>query len=105
MRGTSMAERLIGAADLVDHDLCDDRRAPRRQHDGLQSVGKREGLGVALADGEKLRERRAGRSKSRAREEAAEQGAAAGERERTQKMPSSRPRLRRVMVGVGPAAG
>ena len=105
MRGAGMAERLIGAADLVDNDLGDDRCAPRRQNDDLQPVGEREGLGVALAYGEKLRERRAGRSKSRAREEAGEQGAAAGERERTQKMPSSRPRLRRVMVGVGPAAG
>jgi hypothetical protein len=105
MRGAGMAERLIGAADLVDDDLGDDRGTPRRQHDDLQPVDERKGLGVAFADGEKLRERRSGRREGRAREEAAEQGAAAGERHRTQKMPSSRPRLRRVMVGVGPAAG
>ena len=99
-----LAEHLVGAAHLVDQDLGDDRRAARRQHDHLQAVRQGEGLGPPPFDGEQLGQRRRRRRQRRAGGEAAEQGAAA-RRRRSQKMPSSRPRLRRVMVGVVAGGG
>jgi hypothetical protein len=61
MRNAGLAERLVGAADFVDHQLAYDRRARRGQHDDLQAVGEREAFGGPPADGQKLGECRRGR--------------------------------------------
>ena len=83
------------------------RRAPRRQHDDLQAVGQREGLGRPALDREQLgaAPRQRGEQHRAGDRPPSTAAAAAVSQARTQKMPSSRPRLRRSMVGVAPAGG
>ena len=100
-----LAVDLVGAADLVDDELVDDRRTAGGQDDDLQAVGQGEALDAPRLDGEKLGVRNRRRGESAGRDQATGQGAAARYRCRTQKMPSSKPRLRRVMVGVAVVDG